>query len=163
MKWHWNNLASSRKFLGRYLIWITTTYWNISKFTDKFGHISWVSKIIWLLRPLITFPENPEQNDQKSENLKNVVFHRPLLGVGTGLARPSLRTVRAVFPHTALQSAVFFIKTGTLIIRLRIRWESDFREADPLSTFTPLPRATGILIMLSDTFPTSRCWPLSVV
>nr|VFK20659.1 MAG: hypothetical protein BECKLPF1236A_GA0070988_102703 [Candidatus Kentron sp. LPFa]VFK34525.1 MAG: hypothetical protein BECKLPF1236C_GA0070990_102774 [Candidatus Kentron sp. LPFa] len=26
---------------------------------------------------LVTFPENPEQNDQKSENLKNVVFHRP--------------------------------------------------------------------------------------
>nr|VFK11764.1 MAG: hypothetical protein BECKLPF1236B_GA0070989_102420 [Candidatus Kentron sp. LPFa] len=26
---------------------------------------------------LVTFPEHPEQNDQKSENLKNVVFHRP--------------------------------------------------------------------------------------
>jgi len=38
-----------------------------------------------------------------------------VIGVGKDTVLPSLRTVRAVFPHTALQSVVHLIGIGSLV------------------------------------------------
>nr|VFK08577.1 MAG: Predicted AAA-ATPase [Candidatus Kentron sp. LPFa]VFK25152.1 MAG: Predicted AAA-ATPase [Candidatus Kentron sp. LPFa] len=69
-----------------------------------------------LFDELFTFPENPEQNDQKSENLKNVVFHRPfwfrIFRVGD--CEFGLRLARA--SGNSYQSVTDYLQRGNLLI-----------------------------------------------
>ncbi len=59
-----------------------------------------------------------------------------MIGVGAGVSRPSLRTVQAVFPHTALQSKVICYDEITWLC-------PDGRGAPPRDRIDPRRRIAG--------------------